>query len=82
MKNTNICPKCKSTDVVRIPAHKSTSTSNIIQLNKWGTQYAYFDRYVCNGCGFMEHYVDVEDKSWQKWFDQQLKENSLDSDFV
>ena len=81
MKNSSICPKCKSTTVVKIPQMK-TATSNYIQLTTWGTHNAYFDRYVCNSCGYMEQYVDVDDKGWQKWYEKQLEQNSLDSDFV
>ena len=82
MKETNICPKCQSADVARIKSFKATSASNLIQLTKWGTQYAYFDRYVYLSCGFIEHYASLEDSNWQKWIDQQREENSLDSDFV
>lgn len=82
MKQTNTCPKCKSTDVIKVKPFKSTSTANIIQLTKWGTMFAYFERYICLQCGFIEHYAMLEDKSWQKWINKQREENALDSDFV
>lgn len=63
-------------------AYKGTSQSSMLQLTKWGTQFAHFDRYVCTACGFMEHYVILDGKGWQKWLDKQEKENELDSDFV
>ena len=82
MKATSICPKCQSTSVIRSNAYPGTSTSNMVQLSKWGTHFAYFTRYICTACGFMEHYVNLEEKGWQKWLDKQQKEDSLDSDFV
>ncbi len=81
MKQSNTCPKCKSTDVVRIKAFTGTSTSNTIQLSKWGS-HAYFDRYVCVSCGFIEHYIHLEDKAWLNWLNKQIEEDSLDTDFV
>lgn len=83
MKQTGICPKCKTAAVLKIKAFKSTSTYySRIQLNKWGTQVAHYDSYICPGCGFIEHYLDLEDKTWQKWLDKKVEEDSLDSDFV
>ena len=82
MKNTNICPKCQSTDVIKLKTFKSTSSSNTVQLTKWGTQSAFFDRYLCLSCGFIEQYADLEDANWQKWIERQKEENALDSDFV
>jgi predicted nucleic-acid-binding Zn-ribbon protein len=82
MKETNICPKCKSTDVIRVKAYSGTSTSNLVQLSKWGTQFGFYDRYVCTQCGFMEHYANLDGKGWQKWLEEKREEKSLDSDFV
>ena len=82
MKATSICPKCQSTSVTRVKAYPATSQSSMLQLTKWGTQFAFFDRYICTQCGFMEHYVNLEEKGWQKWLEKQQKENTLDSDFV
>lgn len=82
MKESSTCPKCQSTDVTRIRPFKGTSTSSLVQLTKWGTVGGYFDRYVCLSCGFMEHYANLEEKGWQKWIDEQRKNNALESDFV
>ena len=82
MKATNICPKCKSTTVARVKAYKGTSSSNMIQLSKWGTQFAFFDRYICTDCGYIEHYINPDDKSFQSWLQKQMEEDTLDSDFV
>jgi len=54
----------------------------MIQLTKWGTHFAYFDRYLCLNCGFTEEYVRLDDSSLQKWILEQREKNSLDSDFV
>ncbi|MEO6130605.1 MAG: hypothetical protein ABIQ02_02070 [Saprospiraceae bacterium] len=82
MKQTNICPKCKSGNVIRVEAFKGITTSNIIQLARWGTQFGFFDRYICTSCGFIEQYVNLEEKGWQAWLNKKLEEDSLDSDFV
>ena len=82
MKATNICPKCQSSGIIRLQANHGPGSSSIIKLKKWGNQYAYFDRYVCSGCGYMEHYVDLSHKDWQEWLEKKLQEKSLDSDFV
>ena len=82
MKNTFICTKCKSADVTRVKAFKETSTGNMIQLNTWATQNGSFDRYVCLSCGYIEHYANLEEKSWQKWIEKKRGEGSLESDFV
>jgi len=82
MKQSNICPKCQSSDVIRIPAFKGTSTSSLIQLTKWGTKFTFFERYICTSCGFIEHYAILDEKGWQKWLDEQKETGSLDSNFV
>ena len=82
MKQSSSCPKCLSTDIARINPFKSTSTTNYVQLNKWGTHLGYYDRYVCLRCGFMEMYALLDEDSWQKWIDKMREENALDSDFV
>jgi hypothetical protein len=82
MKQTGICPKCQATGVIRIKAFPATSQSNLIMLTKWGSQATYFDRYVCPSCGYIENYIDLNHKTWQKWLEKSSEENTLDSDFV
>ncbi len=82
MKESNICPKCQSAGVVRVKNFGLASTSNAVRLSQWGAQIAHFDRYVCTACGFIEDYMNLDEKSWQKWIEKQEKENTLDSDFV
>ena len=82
MKQSNICPKCKSSDVVHVKNYLFPSTTNVVRLSKWGTQLAHYDRYICADCGYMEEYLDVQEKSWVKWLEEQRANNTLDSDFV
>ncbi len=82
MKESSICTKCKSSGVIRIKAFKGSSTANRVQLSKWGTQFTFFDNYICTSCGFMEHYVNLEDKGWQKWIEKHRANDTLDSEFV
>ncbi len=77
MKATHTCPKCSSKDIVIAEAFPGTSTSNQVQLTKWGTHIGYFDRYVCTACGYIENYATLDDKRWQKWIDK--KESEFDS---
>ena len=82
MKETGICPKCQATGAIRIKAFPGTSQSNMIRLTKWGVQTTYFDRYVCPACGYIEQYLNLDDKHWQKWLEQSKEEDTLDSDYV
>jgi predicted nucleic-acid-binding Zn-ribbon protein len=82
MKQTGICPKCQTSGAIRVKSFAATSQSNIIRLSKWGIQFATFDRYVCPACGFIEQYVNLEEKGWQKWLEKKADEDALDSDFV
>lgn len=61
MKYTGICPKCKLNNVIEIKNNKMNMT-NYLMLNKWGTKLAYYDSYLCSDCGFIEHFVQVDDK--------------------
>lgn len=58
MKNTHICPKCKSEDIVRVPGSDGV---NNIQVG-WSIFSAVMvHRYVCCECGFSEEWIDKED---------------------
>ena len=60
MKKTNTCPKCSSTDVVRIEGGFE-SHDNRIQID-WSIFSAIpVHRYVCCNCGFSEEWLDQED---------------------
>lgn len=49
------CPKCRSSEVYRNPSGARLSFKNGRAL-----QDAYFDTYVCLGCGYMEMYADLK----------------------
>lgn len=82
MKQTGICPKCQTAGAIRIKPYPSPSQSNVVRLSSWGAQFAHFDRYVCPACGFIEEYLNVEEKGWQKYLQKNQHEDSIDSDFV
>ncbi len=67
MKNTRQCPKCGSTDIVRIPDNPSRHASG---NNIYTTTYTLFGkipviRYVCCKCGYVENWVEVQKKNYQ-----------------
>ncbi len=82
MKATHTCPKCQSTNIIIAKAFPGTSTSNTVQLTKWGTHLGFFDRYICTSCGFIENYANLEDKRWRKWLKKKDAEIDPDADFV
>lgn len=60
MKNTNTCPKCSSTDVVRIEGGFEPH-DNHIQVG-WSIFSAVpVHRYVCCECGYSEEWIDTAD---------------------
>ena len=57
MKQSKICPKCGSTDILRVEGSGgSLETSNILRLG-W-MDYVDVPRYVCCECGYAEEWVD------------------------
>lgn len=65
MRDSNGCPKCKSTDVIRIPGDMrgfGSYFSNLIVVG-WKGPYgsAKVTRYLCASCGFSEEWVDSAD---------------------
>ena len=62
MKNTKSCPKCNSTDIVRIDGYAGAyGSGNNIMLGKTIFSAVNVNRYVCCGCGFTEEWIDKED---------------------
>lgn len=62
MKNTGLCPKCGSKDLLLVPGKAGAYGSG----NNIMTGYSIFsavlvNRYVCCTCGFTEEWVDLED---------------------
>ena len=64
MKNTKSCPKCGSTDIVRIPDNPNRHASG---NNIYTSTYTLFGkipviRYVCCSCGYAENWVENEEE--------------------
>lgn len=62
MKNTNTCPKCRGTDIVRVEGSAGAyGSGNNIQVG-WSIFSAVLvHRYVCCDCGFSEEWIDKDD---------------------
>lgn len=62
MKSTKICPKCGSTDIVRIDGNAGAyGTGNNIMLGATIFSAVKVNRYICCSCGFTEEWIDKED---------------------
>jgi len=62
MRNTHSCPKCRSTDVIRIPGKAGGfGSGNNISLGATIFSSVLVTRYLCAYCGFGEEWV--EDRS-------------------
>lgn len=59
MKLTNRCPKCGSTDLIRVPddAHRYLANS-ICVTGAVTVKRIPVARYVCHGCGYVEDWVE------------------------
>lgn len=59
MKNTKICPKCQSTNIVRFNGFAGAyGSGNYIQTGSFSTVKIH--RYICCDCGFVEEWIDKE----------------------
>lgn len=64
MKNTNICPKCQSKDILHIPGNAGAyGSGNNIQLGWSNFSAVLVNRYVCCTCGYSEEWIDKKDIS-------------------
>lgn len=62
MKNTKTCPKCNSTDVVRVNGSVgSYGTGNNIMIGATIFSAVNVNRYICCACGFTEEWIDKVD---------------------
>jgi hypothetical protein len=62
MRNSTACPKCQSTDIVRIPGRLSANSPGINITVGWTNFSAVqVTRYLCASCGFIEEWVDFPD---------------------
>jgi len=62
MKHTNICPKCQSSDIIRIEGSAGAyGTGNNIPTGLTIFSYVKVPRYVCGSCGYTEEWIDKKD---------------------
>ena len=60
MKNTQRCPKCESSDIMRIPhCSGNYGAGPCVQLGLFS--FVEVTRYLCGNCGFIESWVDDPD---------------------
>jgi len=59
MRNTRSCPKCRSTDILRIPGKSGAyGVGNNISVGVSIFSAVLVTRYLCASCGFSEEWVD------------------------
>ncbi len=59
MKDTKVCPKCQSNDIVFVKGRDDGyGVGNNIQVGI--IRRALVNRYVCCSCGFTEEWIDKE----------------------
>ena len=62
MKLNKTCPKCNSTDIIRIDGSaKAYGAGNNIPMGVTILSYVKVPRYVCCECGYSEEWIDLED---------------------
>lgn len=62
MKNTKICPKCKSDSIVRFDGYTGAyGSGNNVLTGASVFSGVDVNRYVCCSCGFTEEWIDTED---------------------
>lgn len=60
MKNTRICPKCNSNDILLIPGYEGAyGSGNNIPASFFKS--VKVNRYLCCVCGYSEEWIDRED---------------------
>lgn len=70
MKNTKVCPKCNSSDILVDPPTRMNMGKQICV----GRIQVTLTRYVCFCCGYIEEWIDS-----QEWL-QKLKQEENGSD--
>ena len=61
MKNTNICPKCGSQDIIRVLSNPMNKGADRIPVG-WTIFTAIpVTRYLCGACGYSEEWIDNPD---------------------
>ncbi|MBD5559035.1 MAG: hypothetical protein HDQ87_01550 [Clostridia bacterium] len=61
MKNTEVCPKCGSKSIVRVPdnPNRHASGNNIYTSTLTLAKKIPVIRYVCCDCGYVENWVET-----------------------
>ncbi len=64
MKNIKLCPKCNSSNIVRIDGYTGAyGSGNNVMVGKSVFSGVDVNRYICCECGFTEEWIDKEDIS-------------------
>lgn len=62
MKNTKICPKCGSLDIITVDGYtRAYGAGNNIMTGATLFSAIPVDRYVCCDCGFSEEWIRKDD---------------------
>ena len=62
MKNSKVCTKCASFDIVRIDGYAGPyGVGNNVMVGNTVFSAVNVNRYVCCNCGFTEEWIDKED---------------------
>ena len=69
MKFTKLCPKCNSSDIIKVPGKAGAYGSGNNIMTGWTIfSSVLVHRYVCCSCGYSEEWIDQNDL-------QKLKDN-------
>ena len=62
MRNSKACPKCRSTDIIRIEGDvRGYGAGNNIAVGSTVFSAVKVTRYLCGSCGFSEEWIDTDD---------------------
>ncbi len=62
MKNNKICPKCNSSDIIRINGNAGAyGSGNNIPVGITIFSAVKVNRYICCSCGYSEEWIDKKD---------------------
>jgi len=62
MKNTRICPKCNSSDILRFDGYLGPyGSGNYVMTGNTIFSAVNVNRYICCACGYTEEWIDKED---------------------
>lgn len=69
MRNTGLCPKCGSRQVIRIPdrPNRHASGNNIYTTRATLLGKVPVIRYVCRDCGYVENWVETAAEREALW---------------